>query len=202
MFYIVGNNAGLDLVNTRVVQEGKPVDLIRTFEGLIHWSTATGLIDERRARQIIRKWNDTADAERVIARAHRLRDSLASVTEALLESQRPPSSALEDINSLLRRKSGWFELRAAETGYSKIFYADLDDIDGILVPVAESIADLLCYGDLSQVKRCEGEQCVLVFYDTSKNHRRRWCSMAACGNRAKASAFYRRSKADREVKTG
>jgi predicted RNA-binding Zn ribbon-like protein len=34
----------------------------------------------------------------------------------------------------------------------------------------------------------------LYFYDTTKNHTRRWCSMTGCGNRAKAAAFYERKK--------
>jgi predicted RNA-binding Zn ribbon-like protein len=33
---------------------------------------------------------------------------------------------------------------------------------------------------------------VLFFYDTTKNHARRWCSMAFCGNRHKVAAHYRR----------
>ena len=43
--------------------------------------------------------------------------------------------------------------------------------------------------------RQEGENCVRYFYDTTKNRRRRWCSMDGCGSRAKAAAYYRRRKA-------
>jgi predicted RNA-binding Zn ribbon-like protein len=31
-----------------------------------------------------------------------------------------------------------------------------------------------------------------MFYDDSKTQRRRWCSMALCGNRSKVAAFTRR----------
>jgi predicted RNA-binding Zn ribbon-like protein len=37
----------------------------------------------------------------------------------------------------------------------------------------------------------------LQFYDASKNHSRRWCSMNACGNRMKAALHYRRSRKNR-----
>lgn len=196
MFYVVANNAGLDLVNTRGFQGGRPVDLMTSFADLINWAAAAGLIDEMRARQIIKKWSGTAQADRVFDRALRLRDSLAEITDIILRGLRPKPDELADVNSLLRQKSGWFEVRGGEDGYAKVFHADLDDIDGLLVPIAESLADLLCFGDLTQVKKCQAEECVLVFHDTSKNHRRRWCSMAACGNRAKANAFYRRKSAD------
>jgi predicted RNA-binding Zn ribbon-like protein len=34
-----------------------------------------------------------------------------------------------------------------------------------------------------------------MFLDVSKSGRRRWCDMATCGNRAKASAHHARVKA-------
>ena len=51
---------------------------------------------------------------------------------------------------------------------------------------------VLCYADLALVKKCENPVCVLFFYDTSKNHSRRWCSMSVCGNRMKVAAHYQR----------
>ena len=62
----------------------------------------------------------------------------------------------------------------------------------LLLPVAESAAWLLEHGDPSLVRRCDGTECVLVFYDTTRNRSRRWCSMEGCGSRAKAGAYYRR----------
>ena len=50
MFYVVANNAGLDLVNTRGFQGGRPVDLMTSFADLINWAAAAGIIDEMRAR--------------------------------------------------------------------------------------------------------------------------------------------------------
>ncbi|WP_371263350.1 MULTISPECIES: CGNR zinc finger domain-containing protein [unclassified Pseudomonas] len=44
------------------------------------------------------------------------------------------------------------------------------------------------------VRQCEAHDCVLLFHDLSKSHRRRWCSMATCGNRMKVAAFRSRNK--------
>lgn len=60
--------------------------------------------------------------------------------------------------------------------------------DALLLPLAEAMGDLICHADFEQVKICEGPTCTLWFNDVSKNHTRRWCSMAVCGNRAKAAA--------------
>jgi predicted RNA-binding Zn ribbon-like protein len=40
-----------------------------------------------------------------------------------------------------------------------------------------------------------------LFLDISRNRSRRWCDMRDCGNRAKASRFYKKSKKDRTSKT-
>lgn len=46
-----------------------------------------------------------------------------------------------------------------------------------------------------RVRRCAHPACVLYFHDTSRGGTRRWCSMEACGNRAKAGRHYARSRA-------
>src|SRR5262249_42198913 len=59
---------------------------------------------------------------------------------------------------------------------------------GLLLPIAEAMGDLICQKDFTFVRKCEGPTCTLWFLDVSKGHGRRWCSMAACGNRAKVAA--------------
>ncbi len=60
--------------------------------------------------------------------------------------------------------------------------------------VAQALASLLAEGDFALVRQCEHPDCVLWFYDRTKSHRRRWCSMALCGNRHKAAEFRKRSR--------
>jgi predicted RNA-binding Zn ribbon-like protein len=45
-----------------------------------------------------------------------------------------------------------------------------------------------------RIRRCQHPACVLWFYDTTRHGTRRWCSMATCGNRAKAHRHYDRAK--------
>jgi predicted RNA-binding Zn ribbon-like protein len=68
------------------------------------------------------------------------------------------------------------------------------DAASLLEPVAVALADLLAAGPLDRVKQCEGDGCSLLFCDLTKSHRRRWCSMAVCGNRMKVAAFRARKK--------
>jgi predicted RNA-binding Zn ribbon-like protein len=63
-----------------------------------------------------------------------------------------------------------------------------DRPEQLLQPLAGAAADLVCHADFRLVRACEGAACSLVFLDRTRSHARRWCSMAVCGNRAKAAA--------------
>ena len=67
----------------------------------------------------------------------------------------------------------------------------------LLAPVLWSAGDLLAGPRLGRVRRCANPQCLWLFLDDSKTGNRRWCSMATCGNRAKAHRHYLRQKATR-----
>src|SRR5918996_1412243 len=57
--------------------------------------------------------------------------------------------------------------------------------------------DLLTGGDLERLGLCDDPECGGLFLDTSKNHSRRWCSMALCGNAAKSRRHAARVRAAR-----
>ena len=61
--------------------------------------------------------------------------------------------------------------------------------DQVLWTVARRAADLLTSGLLEKVGECRGEECGWLFLDISRNHSRRWCEMADCGNLAKVRRF-------------
>ena len=53
--------------------------------------------------------------------------------------------------------------------------------------MSASAADALVTGELIRIRRCADVRCLHVFFDSTKNGRRRWCDMSTCGNRAKAA---------------
>jgi predicted RNA-binding Zn ribbon-like protein len=65
----------------------------------------------------------------------------------------------------------------------------------LLAPVLWSAADLLVGRQGPRVRQCANPACGWLFLDASKSGNRRWCSMSACGNRAKAHRHYQRQKA-------
>ena len=51
--------------------------------------------------------------------------------------------------------------------------------------IASDLTDFIATFEPRRLRKCGADDCSLVFYDTARNATRRWCSMAACGNRHK-----------------
>jgi predicted RNA-binding Zn ribbon-like protein len=77
-----------------------------------------------------------------------------------------------------------------------VLVADAPGLRGALgrIVAVAFLADL--DGSWGRLKACAGPDCRSVFYDRSKNHSGRWCSMSRCGNRAKVRAWRERQRAD------
>jgi predicted RNA-binding Zn ribbon-like protein len=56
-------------------------------------------------------------------------------------------------------------------------------------------------GSFHRLRQCTNPSCTAVFYDHSKNHSAKWCSMASCGNRNKVRKFRERERAARSGET-
>jgi predicted RNA-binding Zn ribbon-like protein len=70
----------------------------------------------------------------------------------------------------------------------------VESVEALLVPIAEALAKLLAEANFDLVRQCECSDCTLWFHDHTKSHRRRWCSVAQCGNRMKVAAFRARQR--------
>lgn len=68
-------------------------------------------------------------------------------------------------------------------------------VSTLLAPVLWSAGDLLLGRRATRVRQCANPECGWLFLDDSKSGNRRWCSMASCGNRAKAHRHYSKRKA-------
>ncbi len=191
-FVMVGNNLSLDYVNTKIVVQGQEKDLLEHSEDLLAWAVAANLVSLRRGNELLRSWQPQGISRQVFQYGLRFREILLTMIRELQRRHVVKPSVIAAINAMLRRQNGYAELRPTEEGFAKYFRASFLEPSQLFAPIAEAAADLLCYGNPSYIKKCENPDCVLFFYDMTKNHSRRWCSMAACGNRAKAAAFYQR----------
>ncbi len=68
------------------------------------------------------------------------------------------------------------------------------NVEALLATLAGDAIDLVTGPWAHRVRECASDTCALLFVDTSRPGRRRWCSMDGCGNRHK-TATYRKRKA-------
>ena len=136
----------------------------------------------RRAQQ------QPAGAAAALIDARRVRAALRMLAERGPMSDRVRVDGLAEINRVLGRSAGTrrVEVRTDGTFY-RSFVPVGDAFAGLVIPIVESAADALILGELWRVRRCADPRCQRVFFDNTKNGRRRWCDMATCGNRAKAA---------------
>ncbi|NYI00895.1 CGNR zinc finger domain-containing protein [Cupriavidus plantarum] len=180
---LLADHPALDLLNTleRALLDA-PLDRWQSDEDVWQWLERVSLLPngELPARR----------PEGMLDAAVALRESLRSAV-----SQRKRGDAVDVtlLNEYLGADACRTLLTAAEGG--KIRLARVYPTDTpmqCLVPLALSAADLLANGDFTLIRQCESETCTMWFYDRTRAHRRRWCSMALCGNRHKVAAYRRR----------
>ena len=193
-FQFIGHYSCLDFVNTEFTKaDGRGVDLLRGFADLIDWLRESRLIDRKHVERALKSWGSGDSAEAIFQSALALREALREMAEQLVKHRPLPRRSLEAINRTVRDCPGRVLLARGSGRFEEMTRLDLDEPNQLMVPIAQSASDLLCHGDLALVKRCANPACRAFFYDTSKNHTRRWCSTTGCGNRMRVAAHYRRS---------
>lgn len=179
----------LDFVNTRfwrgsdVPEEtlGAPQDLIAWLRGTVHLPAA-----------VLGAAPDPADLH---APALALRETIHRLFDAVARGETPPMADLAALNDALAAAPPRGALVPAESGFAWALRQGAVTLPVLLAPVLWSAADLLAAASAHRICRCANEKCRWLFIDRSKAGTRRWCDMAACGNRAKAQRHYARSKA-------
>jgi predicted RNA-binding Zn ribbon-like protein len=191
-FLFVGNHPALDFVNTMPMRDGRPHELLETYGDLVDWLREAGMLAPGAAAAAHERWGGTRPAARAVETARSLRASIRVAATQLQRGQPVPSAQLTSINTHLRTGGEWMEIVRVAGRLHLERRFEPEQVEDLLLPVARAAASLLCDADPALVKQCDGPSCVLFFYDETKNHARRWCSMRTCGNRAKAAAHYQR----------
>ena len=197
----VGDAPGLDFLNSIATPVDTPVDWIEDGEGYLSWLEQAQLVPADALREIRRRALP-GELDRVADQARSLREWFRGFVRHRMGRPLTPEALaeLKPLNRLLER-DGTFRRIAPPTAEGEPFELRTErrwrDPQALLLPVGEALARLVCKEDFSQVKACERPACTLLFADHTHGHVRRWCSMAACGNRAKQAAHRRRLKARR-----
>ncbi|HEV3345432.1 MAG TPA: ABATE domain-containing protein [Pirellulales bacterium] len=198
--FFVADHPALDFLNTTAKPRGTLIDWLGDGNDLVDWLEQAGAIEPAGAATI-REWGSDA-LDEVARQAREFRHWLRGfVTARMGKPLRATAGAVAPLNELLARENSFQRVEAAGRGAEEARRLLLRRVhrwetpQELLVPIAAAAADLICSQDFRLIRSCEGSACILVFLDRTKAHARRWCSMAVCGNRAKAAAHRARTAA-------
>ena len=193
-FLFLAGHPVLDFLNTCPVVKGKAIEQLGTLEEFTRWLIRAGRIDAKAAADALRRWNDGPEGERIAERARAFRETLRAMTDGLVRGRGASTEGVAAINFVLAENDGTLRLERQGAKFRTRFAARSTSPISLLGSVAEAAADLLSRANLALLRRCGNPDCVLFFYDGTRNHRRQWCSMGTCGNLMKVRAFRRRHR--------
>jgi predicted RNA-binding Zn ribbon-like protein len=121
----------------------------------------------------------------LLAQATELRAAIHGIGAALGRHAQPPEASLASLSALHARCVAKAELAPGVMSFRWQWSVRVAPIEAALGPIALAAVRLFTEGDFDRIRECSGHACGWLFYDRSKNNRRRWCEMEVCGNRAK-----------------
>jgi predicted RNA-binding Zn ribbon-like protein len=195
-FRFVGRYSFLDFINTEASEADGRADLLTSDQDFVAWLVLAKLFERNKLKVALKQWQQQKTGVRVWKDALALRALMRRMVEAIVADRPIPRASIDAINELIGQPSGITRIVKTPRKFERRFESELNQPRQLLVPLAESAADMLCHGDLSRLKRCGNSKCGAFFYDTSKNRMRRWCSGTECGNRMRVAKFYARRRRD------
>ena len=180
----VANHLGLDFINTAYGPPTEPVEVLVDDASVIRWLVAAGALEAAPTRV----------PQGIASLAVALRDEARGLLAA---AQAGGAFQAPVVNRVLDEGRPRLQLEASTgTGAPRAVQRRRNDsAESLLEPVAVALAQLLSGAALGDVRQCEAHDCSLIFQDTTKSRKRRWCSMAQCGNRMKVAAYRSRRSA-------
>ena len=188
---LIGERLAIDFANTPAYPGSRIREL--GWDEVAAFLESTRIVSpERGANLMVLTRTDPQAAETLLARATRLRDALRSAFSAIIRHEHITRERIEPINQILRITEGHDELALCGNHWRLEFVAREGGTDWLLAAIARSGAEIISEGPQARLRQCANPDCDLFFSDASRTHRRRWCSMAVCGNRMKVAAHVRR----------
>ena len=177
---LTGEPLALDLVNTVASPPGGEVDLLESAADLRAWLAAE------------RDRLDITDGQIDLSAVRALRTHITRAVEAARGSTPPPLEALHAITVAQANAPAYQELGWNGQAITVTIRRPGNATAVLLAQLAEAAATLLASPAIGLVRRCEGPGCRMLFLPA--HPRRRWCSPATCGNRARVARYYQLHK--------
>lgn len=188
----IGEHVALDFLNSAAAPKGRAIERLGSGEDLLNWLDQAALLPKTEALEHF----TAQDFESTAVKSRQLREEVrGAVLQRVNDATAKPDPAhFGLLNKIFATENRFSELVAHGDHFETRRHFHWQHPDQALLPLADAVADLFCHEDFSLIHKCENPSCPLLFLDRTKGHRRRWCSTAACGNRAKVAAHRARQR--------
>lgn len=180
-----GGHPALDFVNTLDERPSDaPIENLATYDALVRFSGLARLIEPSASERFGPLKG--AAGTRIARRARELREHLYAILAANFARQPVPQGSLDSIALEVRRAHAaraFTPARASRVAKHRWLSPTSPEVP--LHACALAVESLLVTADPGRIRKCGAFDCAVYFIDTSKAHRRQWCSMQNCGNREK-----------------
>jgi predicted RNA-binding Zn ribbon-like protein len=124
--------------------------------------------------------------------ARRLREALYRLMIAALSRTAPDRADLRMVNEAAMKPALVPQLIGIGRAYA---WTSEEPFDAVLATISRDAIDLLSSNAMARVRKCADSHCSILFLDTSRPGKRRWCAMNGCGNKVKKAAYRKRQRA-------
>jgi predicted RNA-binding Zn ribbon-like protein len=195
---LIADDLALDFANTESGR-GFPSheNHLREAEHVAQWLKHAKALPAEDADWLKGEVSQRADlAADLMTQAIALREAIHDIGAALGRRAKPPAASLADLSAVHARCVAKAALAPGVLSCRWRWSVRAAPVEAALGPIALAAVKLFTEGDFHRIRECGGHACGWLFYDRSKNNRRRWCEMEVCGNRAKQRRLAARRRAD------
>lgn len=190
--HLIGGELCLDFANTLYGHSESIHEYLFDYRDLVLWSRHADILSPQKAEILLTKGEQASvESEAVFRQAIQIRETIFRVFAALAHDQSPNEDDLVQLHQIWIESEAHAKLVQSEAGFA-LEWEGGEALDSMLWPITRSAIRLLTSEELRQVKQCD--RCDWLFLDQSRNQKRRWCSMSACGNRVKMARRYERER--------
>lgn len=200
-FEFVGGYLCLDFANTVGGLRGAIAnERLASYADLVRWSYQARLVTDEEQWNLLQMARGAEDAaHQVLRRASTLREAIYAIFTAIGAGTQVDADALMVLNGEVRLALANAQLSASAEGFVWTWGCPQGALDQMIGPIVRSAADLLTSPDVRMVRTCLSESCGWLFVDATKNHRRLWCTMTGCGNKARVRRHRQRMRENQSV---
>ena len=189
-----GGRLCLDFINTVHDRFEEPQrDYLKNSNDLMDWSKKTGILDDTLYLLLMKRAvSDHAGTKKFFDTTIDLRKLLYSIFLEISHNRKVKNKDLSEFSAVVSETLSKVRIGQKQLIFSSEWKDMTDNLDRITWPIIKDAYDLMLLNKSGRIKECP--KCGWLFFDSSKNGKRKWCSMETCGSRAKATEWYHRQK--------